>query len=68
MKLTEAQFVKQCADVAPSYPQNEYKQLYHRICEKQFQTDTQDIEKAFERIAPFFSIDLDTPLVKDLDI
>lgn len=60
--------MKQCKDVAPSYPFAEFSLIYYRICEREFETDTQDIEKAFERIAPFFNFDIDSPFVKDSDI
>ena len=36
MKLTEAQFVKQCKDVAPGYPSGDFRQIYYRICEREF--------------------------------
>lgn len=63
MKMSETQFVKQCKDVAPCY--KDTAEMYYRVCKREYQTDTQDIEKAFERIMPFVSIDLHSIEVKD---
>ena len=59
MKFTVEAFVKQCKDVAPEYPEAEFEKMFHRIYKQEFKTDTQDVEQAFERIGPFFNLDLD---------
>jgi Sec7-like guanine-nucleotide exchange factor len=52
-KLTKEQFVKQNLHSNPGFPVTKLEEMFARIITNEFKTDTQYVEKIYERIRAF---------------